>query len=166
MLCFSYGSNMSSCRLRHRVSSARFYSVATLAGHRLLFHKAGKDGSGKCATQHTGNPLDIVYGVLWHIAEHEKAVLDRIEGLGRGYERGQVAVQCGTDSLVSFLYAATHIDSTLKPYHWYKEHVLVGARENRLPPEYVRTIEAVEAIEDPMPARSEHELSIYRGQAE
>jgi hypothetical protein len=30
----------------------------------------------------------------------------------------------------------------------------------------VRKIEAVEAIDDPMPERSEHELSIYRGQAQ
>jgi hypothetical protein len=30
-------------------------------------------------------------------------------------------------------YFATHIDSSLKPYHWYKEHVLRGVKENGFP---------------------------------
>jgi hypothetical protein len=136
--------------------------MAILGGHRLMFHKSGQDGSGKCATQATGNPQDTVYGVVCHIDDHETPVLDRIEGLGSGYERTQVAVQCGQSRVVSCMYAATHLDSTLKPYHWYKHHVLVGARENNLPPDYVSAIEAVDAITDPVPGRSAIELSIYR----
>lgn len=59
-------------------------------------------------------------------------------------------------------YCATSIEPQLKPYAWYKEHVLRGAQEHRLPVEYISTIESVEAIPDPDRSRHVRELSIYR----
>ncbi len=37
----------------------------------------------------------------------------------------------------------------LPPFRWYKDMVIQGATQNRLPESYVRQIEAVEAVEDP-----------------
>jgi hypothetical protein len=43
---------------------------------------------------------------------------------------------------------ASHIDTTLRPYSWYKRFVVDGAREHALPAGYIAQIDAVPAEED------------------
>lgn len=164
MLCFCYGSNMSQRRLRARVPSARFVAVADLPAHRLRFHKSTRDGSAKCDAEETGNPDHRVIGVIYEIADHEKPDLDRHEALGFGYDEKQVEAITEQGRFHAWMYYATRIDESLKPFHWYKDHVLIGARENSLPADYIAQIEAVESINDPKPERHERELAIYRSQ--
>jgi hypothetical protein len=133
-----------------------------LPAHRLRFHKISKDGSGKCDAEATGNPDDRVVGVVYEISDDEKLVLDRTEGLGAGYDEKAIEVITDQGKVTSLTYFATRVDATLKPYRWYKKHVLVGASENGLPSEYIAQIEAVETIDDPDVARSDRELAIYR----
>lgn len=164
MRYFSYGSNMSINRLLGRISSASRVGAATLMKYELMFHKVGrKDGSAKCDARETGDPGHIVHGVVFEIAKADKTELDREEGLGHGYELKDVWVKMHNGSVVqAFMYYATNIDPGLKPFDWYKEHVLRGARENGLPEEYIRKIEAVESILDADDQRRQKELSIYR----
>lgn len=44
---------------------------------------------------------------------------------------------------------ATDKSPRLKPYSWYLRFVVEGAKQHGLPEEYVATLEAVRAIEDP-----------------
>lgn len=162
LLYFAYGSNMSRARLRARIPSATFITTAELTGHRLRFHKRGFDGSGKCDIELTGDPADKVFGVVFEIAAVEKPRLDRKEGLGFGYDLKTVDLRTAEGSTVSALaYFATRTDSALRPFAWYKTHVLTGARESGLPADYVRLIAAVETIQDPKPRRRRRELAIY-----
>ncbi|MDN5871589.1 MAG: gamma-glutamylcyclotransferase [Nitrococcus sp.] len=162
LLYFAYGSNMSTPRLVHRVPSAKCVAVARLEKHQLKFHKRSKDGSAKCDIEHTNNPNDVVYGVVFEILAPEKKALDRKEGLWNGYDEKSVAVLTGNDRLlIAVTYYATDIDASMKLYGWYKEHVLRGAKEHELPVEYIKSIEAVESIADPDQKRDEEELSIY-----
>ena len=154
---------MSLKRLRDRVPSAQFVTVATLSNHRFRFHKVSNDCSGKCDAESTGNPDNCVIGVVFEISDNEKPALDRKEGLGFGYDEKEVEVVTGDGrTFSSVMYFATNIDSSLKPYCWYKKHVLVGAQENALPVEYISQIEAVEADNDPDKERCKRELAIYR----
>ncbi len=163
MLYFSYGSNMSRKRLSDRVQSARFIAVAMLSKHELKFHKISKkDGSGKCDISETGNPDDIVIGVAYDIDESEKPELDKKEGLHYGYEEKTVEVTSVEGELLSAItYYAKNIDSSLKPYHWYKEHVVRGAKENGLPEHYIQIISSIESMDDPNLDRHEEEIKIY-----
>ncbi len=162
MRCFAYGSNLSSARMRQRVPSARFVTVAMLPAHRLRFHKIGRDDSAKCDAAWSGNSDDCVIGVVYEFDAAEKPALDRAEGLGAGYEEKAVELRTPQGKLDALMYYATKVDDRMKPYRWYREHVLIGARERRLPRDYVARIAAVEAIDDPDVARSERELAIYR----
>ncbi len=161
MLCFCYGSNMSRRRLQARVPSAQFIALAELPRHRLRFHKAALDGSAKCDAHETGNSDDGVIGVVYEIADDEKPDLDKHEALGRGYDQKQVELITRTGNLQAWMYFATRIKDSLKPFHWYKEHVLIGARENGLPADYIAQIEAAESIEDPKSKRHKREMAIY-----
>lgn len=163
MLYFSYGSNMSTPRLTDRVPSAHAVAVARLYKHRLKFHKKSKDNSGKCDAEYTNDEKDVVYGVVFEIAASEKPELDRKEGLGKGYGEKNVSVYTHDGKELKVItYYATSTDPELKPYEWYKEHVVRGAREHGLPAEYINAILAVEAVPDPDKTRHERELSIYR----
>lgn len=162
LLYFSYGSNMSTPRIKKRIESATVISTAHLIEHSLRFHKKSADGSAKCDIEHTKNPDDVVYGVMFEILAREKRILDEYEGLGNGYEEKQVSIIIPDgEALVATTYYATHIDASLMPYHWYKEHVLRGAREHALPPEHIAAINAVTSIADPIQENHMKELSIY-----
>lgn len=160
---FAYGSNMSTRRLRCRVPSARVVDVATLAGHRLAWHKKGADGSGKCDIPEA-QPADIVYGVLYAIDPSHKPRLDRAEGLGWGYEQKSVDLQLpGRESpAVAFTYYAIRIDPRYVPYDWYRDHVLIGAREHALPADYVGLIENVPTVRDRDERREALERRIHQ----
>ncbi|MCP5429669.1 MAG: gamma-glutamylcyclotransferase [Chromatiaceae bacterium] len=162
MYYFAYGSNMSCRRLQQRVPSARVVATGILHGHRLAFHKSGRDGSAKCDAAQSRQADDCVFGVVYQIDPSHKSRLDAAEGLGNGYEEKTITVyRAGAAALTAFTYCATHIDPGLKPFAWYHEHVLRGASEHGLPAAYVAAIVAVESIEDPDPQRQSRELAIY-----
>ena len=162
MIYYSYGSNMSFKRLKARISNITRLGVAVLYGHELRFHKVSlNDGSGKCDIFETNDPQHRVLGVVYEIDPRNKLTLDRYEGVGHGYEIKWVAIEMEGEQLTAFTYYATHTDQGLRPLHWYKEHVLIGARENKLPEQYINKIELVESIDDHDTERHARELEIY-----
>jgi gamma-glutamylcyclotransferase (GGCT)/AIG2-like uncharacterized protein YtfP len=162
LLYFSYGSNMSTPRINQRINSATVVATARLYRHSLRFHKKSVDGSAKCDIMHTKSPEDIVHGVVFEIPASEKHILDQYEGLGSGYNQKRVSIILPHgESIRAVTYYATHLDSSLCPYHWYKEHVLRGAREHALPAEHIAAIEAVPSVADPDCNKHIEELSIY-----
>lgn len=166
MFYFAYGSNMLTARLRQRVPSAVFVSRAVLTGHKLLFHKYSIDGSGKCNIWRTEEASDRVYGVVFEISDNEKTSLDKHEGLGKGYEDKEVlVVQDKNFEIEARTYYATKICTGLKPFHWYKLHVLEGAREHKLPDHYISYIANVEAKIDFNQDRSDRELKLHSPEA-
>ncbi len=161
---YAYGSNMSARRLLRRVPSAKFIAVAILREHVLAFHKVGyKDGSGKCDIFKTGDSEHYVMGAILDIDEREKPDLDRIEGLHSGYEEKSVTLTSveGVE-FNAITYYATRINPALRPFHWYKEHVLRGAMEIELPVHYIDRIRAIDSVEDTDPYRQTEEMAIYQ----
>ena len=145
----AYGSNLHPLRLSERIASAQLVATVFLPDWSLKFHKRSKDQSGKCSIRSGG---DGVHLAVFEISRADKITLDKIEGLGSGY--AEIAV-CIPDFGRCVSYAATesHIDESLRPYDWYKELVLSGARFHGFPDDYVDQIESVPAIDDPDPVR-------------
>ncbi|MCB1876098.1 MAG: gamma-glutamylcyclotransferase [Chromatiales bacterium] len=134
---------------------------AWLEDQRLVFHKLSlNDGSAKCDVVPVVG--DAVYGVLYEMSEAQLSVLDEFEGLHRGYERRTVSVQANEGQRFDAqIYVATLIDSRVRPYDWYKRHVLEGAREAGLPQDYIRRIETMAAVADSDAQRAARELAVY-----
>ena len=152
---------MSINRLRERVPSANVITIAKLSCHLLDFHKVSIDGSGKCDAYETGNPDDFLYGVVFEIDPSEKRKLDRAEGLGYGYEEKEVTVIDNNGKcILTTTYYATNIYKTLKPYHWYKNFVVHGAKENNLPKDYIEMLTLIESIDDPDKVREKRNENI------
>ena len=153
---------MSLPRLAERVSSANRIGAFTLVEHSLRFHKVSVDGSAKCDALFTGNRADYVVGALFDISDSDKQALDRIEGLGYGYQDKMVLVsdpQGNTFEAVT--YYAIHTDPSLLPYSWYLYHVIYGAKEIAVPASYLDVIVGTSSIEDPDKERDARERAIY-----
>jgi len=159
---FAYGSNMSLLRLKERVPSAIRLETVTLNNHQLRFHMSGIDGSGKCDSFQTNNSKDQVVGALFEINENEKGVLDRAESLGSGYDEKLVLVKnCSGDVFEALTYYAIKIDASLKPFSWYLNHVIVGAKETKVPADYLAAIQSIECFEDLDENREAKERAMY-----
>ena len=160
---FAYGSNMSLLRLQERVPSAKRLETVTLKHHQLRFNMSGTDDSGKCDAFQTGNSTDSVIGAMFEINKDEKGVLDQAESLGSGYNEKLVSVQNDLGEIFeATTYYAIKLDASLKPYSWYLNHVIIGAKETKVPDEYLAVIESVECIEDTDMARDARQRSMYR----
>ncbi|MGI9310163.1 MAG: gamma-glutamylcyclotransferase family protein [bacterium] len=144
----AYGSNLHPLRLRERIASAELLGAVAVPGHRLAFHKRSPDGSGKCGLVAAEDAS--ANGALYRIARAHKDDLDRIEGVGDGYECRAIVVQhqsCEYDCFTYFAQAA-HIADDLPPYDWYKALVVRGAAYLGFPAAYVAAIEQVKAAKD------------------
>jgi hypothetical protein len=116
-----------------------------LAEYSLKFHKRSfKDGSGKCDIC-IGGPG--VYLAIYEVAKSERSTLDRVEGLGYGYNRHEIQLDefgvCST-----YIAAPEAVDETLLPLDWYREYVIIGARFHRFADSYIASIESLRAARD------------------
>ncbi len=164
-LLFTYGSNMSSGRLKNRVDTARQFKIARLICHKLIFNKKSKrDNSAKANIIKTNDPNDWVWGVIYKISKSDILKLDEYEG--KGYDRLQVNVM---DSEHEYHEVQTYISNSDEylakddlPYDWYKEYVIYGAEENGLPKEYVDNLKEVKYKIDPDENRRKTNLENVR----
>ncbi|MCK4297266.1 MAG: gamma-glutamylcyclotransferase [Candidatus Marinimicrobia bacterium] len=146
-----------------RAPSATMLFVAKLRGYDLRFHKRSSDGSGKADAYKTNNETHEVWGVVFCINNSEERNLDGAEGLGNGYLKGEVDMldEKNVPHKV-WIYCAdnSYIDSSLKPYCWYKRFVVEGARQHGLPKSYINALRNVKCIKDPNKNRNARERSI------
>jgi len=167
MKYFAYGSNMSFKRLETRLQQPKVIGVYRLTHHRLAFHKESLDGSAKCDAFYTGKADDKILGVVYDITPADKQKLDKIEGVGAGYEIKTATVTeeknqtQNNRKIPVFLYYATQLTQTCLPYEWYQYHVIAGAHEAGLSRDYIRQIAQSDCATDPNLTRHQKELSIY-----
>ncbi len=145
---FAYGSNLHPVRLTERITSAELIGVARLPGYRLVFHKKGKDGSGKGDIVKTDAVSDLVYGAIYKIDPQHKAILDKIEG--EGYTDRKITLVCNGYRYSCYTYTARpqHINSDLKPFNWYVQLIVLGARFLNFPADYITEIAHVDTTDD------------------
>lgn len=157
MLYLAYGSNLLPARLQARTPSAEVVRTVRLDGWRLSFAKRSHDGSGKCTIE--PDPEHVVHGAVYRLSEADEPVLDRIEGVGRGYEKVRRPLD-GLGEVSLYLAEAHAYDPSLEPYHWYLDFVVAGARWHGFPPAYVERLLRVRARPDPDRARAAQNAAI------
>jgi hypothetical protein len=166
MLIFAYGSNMNLNRLTKRVPSAVKVTNAFLPGYRLVCNKVSKDGSAKANIIKTDNLAELVWGVLFTINSNEKYLLDKAEGLGMGYNEDILTFFDDINNTYTaqvYIADSNSIDNTLLPYDWYKEFIISGAIQNKLPAEYISQLQSIICIRDHDEERRTKNYSILSG---
>lgn len=150
VLYAAFGSNLHPRRLQDRLPAATPLGSACLPGWSLHFNKRSEDTSGKCNILPHG---DGVHLAIYSLSAADKRRLDKIEGVGLGYETGIVEVP-GFGVCATYFAADTHVDDTLVPYDWYRKIVLLGCRWHAFPQAYIDGIAALVTAPDPDPERS------------
>lgn len=155
---FSYGSNMLFQRLANRITGIQKIGTGWVNGYQFTFNKISKDGSAK-ANLIKGDEENKVFGVVYEFDISQKEKLDKFEGKGYGYEDTKLLVHYSEDSKEEvWCYLVLDEKFTKEdflPYHWYKEFVLRGAKENKLPALYTNEIEELSSQEDSNQERRE-----------
>lgn len=148
---FAYGSNLLRERMVARAPSALVRATGYIEGHKIKCNKRSKDGSGKCNLVKTEEDNDKVYGVVYDFLDADKPTLDKHEGLGSGYNAEEIRVVTDKGEMRAYTYVAddSAVDDSLRPYSWYKDLVVKGARQHSLPSEYISHLEGFEADSDP-----------------
>ena len=139
-LYFAYGSNMAARRMRERVDGAEARGRACLDGWRFVADKPGRDGSAKVNI--VPAPGARIWGVLWELADAQLLRLDRHE---RGYARVAVTVRAETGPLAATTYASALRGARPVLDAGYKALIVAGAREHRLPAEWLAWLVALPA---------------------
>ena len=158
---FAYGSNLCVHRLEHRAPGVVTLGAASLEGFRLRWHKRGADGSGKCSILRSFARSATVHGALFLIPRASMLRLDQVEGVGVGYEKVTVRVRAasGTVGARTYIASATHVDDSLRPYAWYRDLVVSGARALSLPARYVEELRRIETWKDEDRTRARRNLA-------
>ena len=154
MLYAAYGSNLHPHRLTERTPSASFVGTAFLDGWSLHFHKRGRDTSGKCNIEPGGTG---VYLALYELHAVDQRRLDRFEG--NGYARTSVHVAEFGECL-TYTALPGAVDDELRPFDWYLELVMLGARQHAFDGSYVERLATIETIEDPHTGRREEHFRL------
>ena len=168
MLIFAYGSNMNINRLTKRVPSATKVSNVFLSGYKLVCNKVSKkDRYAKANIEKSYIATKIVWGVLFEIDNNEKKLLDKAEGLGKGYNENCLTFT-DENSLkhIAQVYIAdsNSINNSLVAFDWYKEFIITGAIQNQLPADYISQLQSIPFIPDSDEEQREKNYSILRGE--
>lgn len=162
---FAYGSNLDPTRIRTRIPSTRVVGRSWLEEHDLRFHVRGTlDGTAKADAFYTGEATHRVLGMIYTIRRVDLPTLDRIEG---GYSRvlHRLPLDVGGGptregaverlrerpggrmvSAWSYHGRPDTIAEGLRPYDWYLDHVIRGARFHAFPGDYLQRLEDISSI--------------------
>ena len=146
----AYGSNLLPARLAARIAVRGVAGVVALPDRALAFDKRGADGSGKAHL--VAAPGETAWGVVYRIAADDKPTLDRIEGVGHGYDV-EIVVAPGIGPCFLYSARAAARAAGLLPFDWYLAYVLEGARHHLLPDDYRARLATVRTRRDPDDAR-------------
>ena len=133
---FAYGSNMSLANMKGRCGvGAQVIGPALLADYELTFDKRGYAN----IIAQTGQQ---VWGVAWQIDQNCLKALDRYEGYPRMYDRQDVQINLGPQTITAMVYIEPADQSGGRPSRAYMDNrVIPGAKENGLPAEWIKKLE-------------------------
>ena len=136
MLYFAYGANMNHAHMKERCPGGRFLRSVILQGNRFVYDGYSEARQGAVANI-VVSESEAVRGGLFEITESDKLALDAFEDYPKSYDRKAVAVRDheGT-SYEAWAYFRTG-RALGQPHPDYEKIVLQGAKDCRLPDEYV-----------------------------
>ena len=150
MLNFAYGSNLLHERLHARVPQARFVSIGHIPGWRFALNIRSGDGSAKATAMHTGQPEDVLHGVIYELDAAGKATLDGYEDVGGAYRIEHATAEANAGPREVYLYVGNESRTVegLAPYDWYLGFIIAGARQRGLPQSFTDELAAIQPMPD------------------
>jgi len=147
---FAYGSNLDRVTfIEQRRMNPLQQRVCRLAGYRITFDLPVGPGERGVANLQPADG-ESVWGVAFQLSQDDGRRLDQSEGVDFGADDRHAVrpVDRSGQAVEAFTYVSRHSAPGRKPSPRYIGLILRGARENQLPIEYVRELEALELAVD------------------
>lgn len=144
LLCFSYGSNMSTAYLHETCPGAEPVMRAELANHQIEFRRYSNDLRGGLSTIMAA-PGEMVPGVLFRVPRAEIEALDLLEDVDKGLYRRETHLVLGADGSWhrAELYRVARPRGPFAPSPRYVGWMIEGATEHGLDADYVERLRAL-----------------------
>ncbi|XP_029445227.1 gamma-glutamylcyclotransferase [Rhinatrema bivittatum] len=148
---FAYGSNLLRERIQLRNEAPDFCSTACLQDFKLAFGSPQGQTSScwqGCSATIVPSPGDEVWGVVWQMNKNCLSTLDKQEGVECGlYVPIEIIVR--TQKGQELACRSYEMKDTVcgLPSPQYKRVICMGAKQNCLPTEYQKQLEAIETNE-------------------
>jgi gamma-glutamylcyclotransferase len=93
---------------------------------------------------------------VFKLSQGQFVILDQFEGCGRGYESFwlDLLVDGREQAVLTYLTPSHWRLDNGRPYDWYRDLVLAGARFHQFPPDVIERLETMPAQPDPDRQRS------------
>jgi gamma-glutamylcyclotransferase (GGCT)/AIG2-like uncharacterized protein YtfP len=132
---FAYGANMAEAVMTEHCPGHSVLGIAELPGHRFAFSRRSiRTGTGVADV--VADPARSVWGVLYEI--DDLAALDAKEGAGWAYDRCEVHVRLGDETVTAVTYKVkTPEPAEVPPSDAYIGAIIEAAHARGLPPEYI-----------------------------
>jgi len=153
-LYFAYGSNMHEGKRKEVMERAGsgsfdFFAVGELRGWRFAINKRAEHQPGMAWANIVKDENSVVHGVLFEIDDSIEERLDRVEGVGRNVrfaylKEEETHVLCGDKLFKPLIYIAHSeaIEEGLYTTKGYLESIIKGAKEFKLPTNYVEYLKS------------------------
>lgn len=136
MLYFAYASNMNFVQMKRWCPASRFLKAVFLEGHRFVYDGYSVTWDGAVGNM-VRSDTERVWGALYEITEKDRLALDAFEGYPRTYDRKEVDVKDVQGNVFQAMTYARAGRAVGKPHPDYERVVLDGAKDCRLPEDYV-----------------------------
>ncbi|XP_072226236.1 gamma-glutamylcyclotransferase a [Leuresthes tenuis] len=144
---FAFGSNLLKERLQLANPSAIFFSTGRLKDYKLnfgLWEKHAESAWHGGAATIEFCPGSEVWGVIWTLSNENLSSLDKQEGVSLGqYSPLEVSVETDQGLMLCRTYQMNNFHAS-PPSPQYKQVVCLGAKQNGLPVDYLKSLEAIQ----------------------
>jgi AIG2-like family len=156
---FAYGSNMQSATFcgRRGITWTRARPARAI-GWRLVFDKPPFMPTGESYANIVPDLAGEVFGVVYELSPQDMAHVELTEAVPLGnYERVEIPLRpldAPDTELVACTLTSTRRDTSLRPSERYLAICIEGAREHRLPAEWITHLETVPTVPETKAARN------------
>jgi gamma-glutamylcyclotransferase (GGCT)/AIG2-like uncharacterized protein YtfP len=143
MLYFGYCTLLETANMKGYCPTAVPVGVGSLSGYRLCFETYGPDDPrGGCNLQEVAG--EEILGVLYELTPQALAGLDEISGVDQGhYQRIDITVIKDGQATPAVTYRIPAPGGPFRPPAAYVRPILDGAREWKLPNDYIAKLEGI-----------------------
>jgi gamma-glutamylcyclotransferase len=127
---------MNFIQMKRWCPGSRFMKTVFLEGQRFVYDGFSVTWDGAVGNM-VRSETERVWGALFKITEKDRLALDAFEGYPRTYDRKDVEVKDAAGNLYRAMTYARAGRAAGKPHPDYEKVVLDGAKDCRLPEEYV-----------------------------
>ena len=136
MLYFAYAANMNHAQMKERCPGGRFLKPVVLEKHRFVYDGYSVTRQGATANI-VKSATDRVRGALFEITEKDRLALDSHEGYPKEYDRKVFEVKDADGNAYAAMAYFRPARALGKPHPDYERTILDGARDCKLPEDYI-----------------------------